>query len=247
MPRRPSSRGSRETVSLADSFAALSLVSRRLGPPSDSPDDENRKVQESLYQHVKDKLQKLEDQSGGQAPLDYDPILAGFLYEHSAHVCLRAGNFPELLKSLSTLVGVIYPAISNASPAAPLPKRAEFTALYLLYFICYTTGPSVHRTSFGGSRPLPPPQTAPQARGIRTSILSSQVRGNAREVLRVYSQLPDSLQSDGAIRLALAIQRALLVDVDYYSFARCWAALDERQRLIVKVRDAYESKFLLIS
>ncbi|KAI9017588.1 hypothetical protein BC832DRAFT_545135 [Gaertneriomyces semiglobifer] len=66
------------------------------------------------------------------------------VYEKSASLCLTARNFPELLKSLISLVNVVYPEHlkSARSHSRSLSNRATHTSYLLLYFACYSRSAS---------------------------------------------------------------------------------------------------------
>jgi hypothetical protein len=166
----------------------------------------------------------------------YD-LFAVSVYEESAMVCIEAGNFAELLKSLTGLVRTLYPELSkDTNNPVLLPHRAEFTSLYLLYFICIATG----------TKPVSQEQQHTK-HTLSAKIANSTLRGNSQEVLRTFAGLPVSLQQDLHIRRAMALQRALLADIDYVAFGRVWRSNEEEERAEKKIggRMAGEKAFVM--
>ncbi|KAJ3154198.1 hypothetical protein HDU86_004742 [Geranomyces michiganensis] len=148
-----------ETVE--DEFDRLSLVSRDTTSTAGGPASlKNRDVQRRFYEfilHQYDRLREvpIADRKGGH----FDSVLAKLrklregvissgsydsfgaaIYEQSVDVSLESRNFAELLKALVGLTNTIYPTLkfNNTPSSSPPPaRRAEFSALMLLYLICY--------------------------------------------------------------------------------------------------------------
>ncbi|KAJ3135601.1 hypothetical protein HK101_004106, partial [Irineochytrium annulatum] len=125
----------------AVAFESLTLVSRKIGPPSVDEMDEaslrDRSIQVKFFAHIVERRKRLAESDAAKngGAVDWDPVLASFrklregivsagvkdafaveVYEASAGTCLDAGNFAELLKSLTVLVGVLYPYVSATNP-----------------------------------------------------------------------------------------------------------------------------------
>ncbi|KAI9346085.1 hypothetical protein DFJ73DRAFT_960637 [Zopfochytrium polystomum] len=232
-------------------FSSLTFVSRRLGPGSDEFDDnslKNRRIQEAYFAHIVGRVEKYRrDRAAAKAepgPHDMDPILANFrklreglvaaavydafavsVYEKSAEVCLEAGHDAELLKSLVGLVRVVYPGTSAAGADDQYPRRAEFTSLYMLYFICNS-----------------PTTTAASASGAATAAAGAQSASTRRtagglsmhSLLRLYCVLPAAVRTSDAVAAAMRLQRALLADLDFVAFGRIWRRADAQARKIVE-------------
>ncbi|KAJ3395040.1 hypothetical protein HDU84_004499 [Entophlyctis sp. JEL0112] len=138
------------------------------------------------------------------------------VYEFSVSVCLRAQNYPELLKSLTYLVGVLYPAFqrdtgSDEKLADVKGQHAKMTGLLMLYLTCYL------------------PMSAKNS-----TIRSSKVVSESKEVLKLYKSAPISVQTSNSVIRAMDIHRAILRDVDFVHFKKLWNQLDPDEQIIVK-------------
>ncbi|KAJ3062148.1 hypothetical protein HDU98_001956 [Podochytrium sp. JEL0797] len=201
---------------------------------SRSWDDEaglrNRDVQERFYTYIVDKLdavlekERLEGVTRETRSVDaLDPVLSQLnsfavqVYEKSVAVCLEAGNFAELIKSLNRLVTVLYPgaAATNETNATCVEsaflRRAKMTSLLLLYMICYI----------------------PTHKKVNDAVnLGGKLAMESRQVMTLFSGLPAAIQRDAVVQNALCMQRALLADLDFWLFRKSWDAVGELGRLI---------------
>ncbi|KAJ3229724.1 hypothetical protein HDU81_005153 [Chytriomyces hyalinus] len=140
--------------SLANRFEHLSLVSRSVGESG----LRDRSTQQALFEHLNERIRRFRNTDSshrtGQST-EFDPILASFrklregivssaaydtftiqVYEQSVDLCLEAGNYAELLKSLTHFVTIVYPEAVASESDIKTPLR-EYSSLLLLYILCY--------------------------------------------------------------------------------------------------------------
>ncbi|KAJ3126905.1 hypothetical protein HK100_010024 [Physocladia obscura] len=232
----PDSSANRNTA-LESKFSNLSLVSRGF-TNLDETSLLDKTVQREYFDWILTRTARFKESqkeikakpSGG----DLDSILASLrklregilaskevndfsirVYETSVDICLEAGNFAELLKSLTVLVGTMYTRV-NKTVSPKDDRQAEITTLLLLYLICYV--PSCKKSkSNSQSSALPP-----------ASIFES------KEVFKLYKKLTPLLQNDARIINAMKMQESLLNDLDFVGFRKAWNFLNAPEVLIAK-------------
>ncbi|KAI8930384.1 hypothetical protein BC831DRAFT_508548 [Entophlyctis helioformis] len=150
------------------------------------------------------------------------------VYEMSVRVCLWAGNYAELFKSLVFLVTVLYPATARSqvtqsqqeSPA--LASQAEMTGLYILHLVCSPSG--------SGSATAANAEQQPEASSGKSR---PKCHGETRAIQRAFEQLPPSIRKTPDVQFAMRTLAALRCDADYLALSRQWNAASANQRLLL--------------
>ncbi|KAH8554517.1 hypothetical protein BGW37DRAFT_201309 [Umbelopsis sp. PMI_123] len=104
-------------------------------------------------EQVIDLFRKLREAVFATKWADNDITFSIQVFELSSTYCAIAGNMGELLKSLKGLVEELYPTALTAK--LTLKNQAHYTALYILYHVCYTNSPAavIRFIQPGGSHP----------------------------------------------------------------------------------------------
>ncbi|TPX68672.1 hypothetical protein CcCBS67573_g07078 [Chytriomyces confervae] len=222
------------TDTLANKFEHLSFVSRSVGDSG----LRDRNTQRALFEHLNERIRRLRNADSSDSSsqsTEFDPILSSFrklregivsravydaftiqVYEQSVDLCLEAGNYAELLKSLTHLVTIVYPqAVASASVCElfaalsnPLslvndiypsinqtPRRGEYSSLLLLYILCYI-----------------PANKKPQG--------DNKLNFDTREFMTLLLSMPAETRESSAVKTAIQLQRALLDNLDFVSFRK---------------------------
>lgn len=204
------------------------------------------KGQHEMWQHIKDKIENISSSDDRDGMLCKDTLNQDELgqiielfrklreaifatrwsnndlnfsiqvFELSSTYCALASNMGELLKSLKGLTQELYPLAEPLN--IQLPNRPHYTALYILYHVCYTH-------SLSKAVPYLQPMTSHPHLEYANAIMQSVLHTNYCRWFRLYKQSPSSTYTsllDSC--LPYMQERAVkIIASSYYNISLDWA------------------------